>query len=581
MKYALIMLILGAALARNTPARQEPAKTSSNQTEGRSRLVGAITGRVIGAEGQPLAGVRVVAFRIAENDRRPHAAVSDDDGNFKLDGLSAGAHILFAAAPGYVYADISLGGFLHFIGENVIIGLVKGSVITGRVTDEVGEPLVGVAVRAHRIRDLEGKKAGSESFSRTAGLTDDRGIYRLFGLMSGVYLVSTDSSDGTYAINGVQIRKDAPTYYPSTTRAAAGEITLHAGEEVSAIDIRHRGDPGRTVSGRVDSGETVSSPPYQIVLVRLRGRESGGFESATSAVKSGGFVFYGVPDGEYELTASRGADEGEAGSSATRRIEVKGTDLNGVELKLAPQGAIAGRIVIASSSAPKGCAIDNAHQQTRRRQVIEEILLSADRDEPEQRKSQYFITRSLHAPNEKGEFVLKDLEGGRYRIVAYLPEGSWYLSSISAAGAAKSATEIGRNGIALKSGEKVSGVEVTIAEGAAALDGRVVPDKEGGKLPSSLRACLVPAEAESADDLMRYAEADVRSDGSFVLKNIAPGKYLIHARIAERGENDDELRPASWDAGARARLRREAAAAGNAIELQPCSRTKDYVLHWK
>jgi hypothetical protein len=38
---------------------------------------------------------------------------------------------------------------------------------------------------------------------------------------------------------------------------------------------------------------------------------------------------------------------------------------------------------------------------------------------------------------------------------------------------------------------------------------------------------------------------------------------------------------AAWDAAARAKLRREAMAAKNEIELQPCGRVKDYALKWR
>jgi hypothetical protein len=198
--------------------------------------------------------------------------------------------------------------------------------------------------------------------------------------------------------------------------------------------------------------------------------------------------------------------------------------------------------------------------------------------------------------NEKGEFALKNLEAGRYRIAANLPDDGWRIRAITqsgqsvagttkqsagVAGASKSAVDAARNGIAIKPGEKLSGVEMIIAEDAATLNGRVVPSKDGVKLPSSLRAHLIPAEAAGADDVIRYAETDVRDDGSFEFKHIAPGKYLLLARrIAEKVANDDQVRPVAWDAVERAKLRREAMAAKNEIELQPCGRVKDYALRF-
>jgi hypothetical protein len=195
-------------------------------------------------------------------------------------------------------------------------------------------------------------------------------------------------------------------------------------------------------------------------------------------------------------------------------------------------------------------------------------------------------------PNKKGEFALKDLEAGGYRIMADLPSAGWRVRAITrsvagtvkrsgeaTAGAARSRLDVWRGGVTIKPGEKLSGVEVIVAEDAATLEGRVVPAKDGMKLPSPLRAHLIPAEAASADDVIRYAETDVRGDGSFGFKHIAPGKYFLHMRQApENDASDDQAIGIAWDAVKRVKLRREAASAKNEIELKPCQRVKDYVL---
>src|SRR4029453_14485713 len=99
------------------------------------------------------------------------------------------------------------------------------------------------------------------------------------------------------------------------------------------------------------------------------------------------------------------------------------------------------------------------------------------------------------APDEKGEFILRGLAAGRIRIKADLPDEGWDVPAITrpAPGAVKKRVDASRNGIAIKAGEKLSGVEVVIAEGAASLNGRVVPAKEGSKLPSRSRVHLIPA----------------------------------------------------------------------------------------
>jgi hypothetical protein len=607
MKRLMIFLLIAvcAAPARTSLGRQAVANTApSSQTErtpARQNREGAITGRVIGPDGQPAPNARVVALRISETSGSWLSTVVADDGNFKLTGLSPGIYILLAHAPGYVSAETPAEETFHRIGESVTIGLVKGGVITGRVTDEAGEPVVSVSVTCHRLRNLEEKTTGSrlDIFDYgTGGVTDDRGIYRVYGLQPGRYIVSVNSDDGA------QIRRDSPTYHPSATRDTAAEINVRSGEEVSGVDIRHRGDRGHVVSGSV-SGEIKSPTSYVHVPVTLNGGGDGRLEDRTWTSNTSGFAFYGVPDGAYELIVTRGSDDGETSGSARRRVLVKGADVSGVELKLAPRGSIAGRVVIESSTPPKRCAIrdDRAENQASgqiqerivRRPVVEEVLLMAHRDDPNHRATMsQFGGPELHlgSPSEKGEFALKNLEAGRYNIMADLPDDGWRVRAINqsvaravkqsggaTAGAPRSPVDVPRDGVTIKPGEKLSGVEVIVAEDATTLGGRVVPAKDEAKLPSSLRAHLVPAEVASADDVIRYAETDVHGDGSFEFKHVAPGRYLLLTRrVAEKEAGADQTHPLAWDVMERVKLRREAAAAKIEIELKPCQRVRDYIL---
>lgn len=597
MKHITILLLMAlcAAPARTFHGFQDPAKTPpSNKVEGnpaRQNREGAITVRVIGPDGQPMADAVVFAYRIDESSGPPHSAAAADDGNFKLTGLPPGIYGLEAHAPGYISAETSAETRIHRIGENVTIGMIKGGVITGRVTDEAGEPIVGVSVACYRLRDAEGRTTGSRSdgVDNRSGATDDRGIYRVYGLPPGAYVVNI--GDGA-SEDDSQIRHDAPTYYPSATRDTAAEVNLRGAEEVSGIDIRHRGDRGHIVSGSV-SGKIESPSSYGSVSVTLSAVNGGRAEIAVSTSDRGRFVFYDMPDGVYELTAALWGDGDETSSSARRLVSVRGADLSRIELKLAPHGSISGRVIIEASTTRGRCAINDGpaetsasgriQEQVGRMSVVEEILLIAYPDDSDQRAQTPRLgprDGDEAPPNKKGEFALKDLEAGRYQIGADLPDENWYIRAITQAASPKP-IDVARAGITLKQGEKISGIEMIIAQGAASLSGKLVPSREGAQQPKRLRIHLIPAETADADDLLRYAEAPVRGDGSFEFKHIAPGKYLLHARQAsEKEANDDQSRPLAWDAVERAKLRREAAAAKNEIELKVCERVKEHVLRW-
>jgi hypothetical protein len=418
--------------------------------------------------------------------------------------------------------------------------------------------------------------------------TDDRGVYRLYGLEPGVYVVCA-SNDQAGLSGGFYHGRDVITWHPSSPRATAAEITVRSGDEVAGADIRHREERGYTISGTIigDAASASMSERITIMLTSGADRRLVGMTSRHS-VKS--FAMSGVPDGEYEIIAFLpNPREIDFASSAPRRVIVKGSDVSGIDLRLAPPASISGRVKIESPIAGKNPCDDGA--QAKDRAVIGDILLSAT-PEDESRPSieslapyfRYLRGVMGGAPDEQGSFTLSGLPAGRFRIKPDLPDDGWYIRAVTqpASGAARKPIDASRNGIALKSGEKLSGVEVILAEGAASLNGRTVPANEESKLPSRLRVHLIPAEVSAADDVLRYAETMARADGSFEFKHLAPGKYLLHTRQApEKEANDDQARPIAWDAAERAKLRREAEAAKNEIELKACERLKDYVLKWK
>ena len=89
---------------------------------------------------------------------------------------------------------------------------------------------------------------------------------------------------------------------------------------------------------------------------------------------------------------------------------------------------------------------------------------------------------------------------------------------------------------------------------------------------------LVPAERDQANNVLRYSEVIVNSDGSFALTNLAPGRYFIVSRIKPETAAAVRSRDLAWDATARAKLRTAAEAANNIVELKPCQRLADYSL---
>jgi hypothetical protein len=199
-------------------------------------------------------------------------------------------------------------------------------------------------------------------------------------------------------------------------------------------------------------------------------------------------------------------------------------------------------------------------------------------------------------PNNQGDFTMRNLSPAQYRLNSRSLAKYWYLKSITlppAPSAAKAPATKGpaakggqavrlvdaaRTWTTVKSGERVSGLVITFAEGAASLKGQVKPP-EGQKLPPKLFVYLVPAEPEKADDVLRFFVSLADPAGSFTLSNLPPGRYLTLAKAGGESESGvlSKLRLPD-EAESRSKLRQEATLAKIETELKPCQNVTDYSL---
>ena len=182
------------------------AKPAQASKEARADSARSIKGRVTDDAGQPVedaevfllpAGSMSAQGSIEALNIRPTS--TDDEGKFEIDNVGSGAYSLMAFAPGYVTVPGSSidGGVQRYYrpGDFVSVRVVKGGVIAGTITNEMGEPMVAARVRVIRVRDIEGRPARMRPSSPAHFIedwrTDDRGQYRIYGLEPGSYVVST------------------------------------------------------------------------------------------------------------------------------------------------------------------------------------------------------------------------------------------------------------------------------------------------------------------------------------------------------------------------------------------------------
>ena len=552
---------------------------------------GTINGRVVNEGGQPLLGATVYV-RPAGPATQARTTVTDSEGNFKVSNLDSAVYRVSAWLPAYTTTPRDPDDPANYYrpGDSVRLELIRGGVITGTVTTVTGEPVVAVRVRAYLVRDADGQTPSGAITSFGEGSTDDRGVYRIYGLAPGTYLVYAGGSGSSPGYWIDAYGSDAPTYAPSSTRNNAAEIIVRGGEE-SSVDIRYRGEPGHTVSGTVRSQGTNS---VNLTLVPVG---SGFMPAGSTYLPSGsrGFTFTGVANGDYELVAQetvspravspQAVSFPEMASSEPRRITVKGADIAGLELTTKPLASISGRIALEPTKAPE-C-------QGKRQPLFSETLVSLQGNDTasEKDQSQYFrLYRSPASPDKEGDFLLRNVLTGQYTFNLRFFAHYWYLQSISlanppAGAIAKSAqtnrrVDAAGNWTTVRFGDRIAGLTITLAEGAATLRGRVtVP--EGSTLPPGLSVYLVPAEREKAGDVLRFFIVAVAFDGSFALTNIPPGLYwaIVKSATANEATMIKLHLPSAEDS--RLKLRREAETSKLEIELKSCVNVTDYQLPFR
>ena len=592
---AFVVMVIGNALVARaqSEALPKPAATpaatpgaTADTKKGTGPITGTIKGRIVSTDGQPLMNATVMAQLLtgsfAVKPTRP-----DAEGRFAVDDLVPGAYILIGTAPGYIDQSVSLGDSnawpRHLIGSNVRINMIRGGVITGLVTNARGEPMVGVPVHA----TVTTSTSATFSFFTGSGVseTDDRGSYRIYGLLPGQYTVSAggEGQFGRFTPSGFD--RDVQTYYPSSTRDTAVPVSVRSGDETTGIDIKYKGTEGHSLSGLV-LGDIPPGGMNGAVTIMLAHAGTSSIAAVGLAIASEQrrpFSFNGVADGEYDLSASYLARPTDNALSGEKHVTVRGGDVTGIELRLASLGSLAGTIKLEPIKQEDKC-------DKRQSQVIE-IVLRIPPDDPKKavNRSPAAIYSGLGQLNEKGEFVLRNLTTGKYRLDIKLPTESWYLRAIDLPAAARAGeskspdaqpaatNSSGWQGVVtIRAGESLSGVSIMVGQDAAGLRGRLAMG--GTAIREGTRVYLVPVERELANNVLRYSQTFVKSDGSFALENLAPGRYLILSRVEAPTDPDTLPRPIAWDAAARAKLRREAEAANTILELKPCQQVVDYEL---
>ena len=345
------LLFIGSAVAGQTPVRDQPQKPSGG--------TGAIRGRVVRADtGEPLrrAQVRIDEWS-AKDQSGPASTMTDAEGRYELTPLPAGSYHLKASRGGYV--EVAYGQRRPFergrpleLGEgavlqNIDFALPPGAVVTGRVVDEIGEPVSHASVSLARRRYIDGER---QLVAQSGSSTDDRGEFRIFGVPAGDYVMIARSEQMEFGSRD-RVRY-VPTYYPGTPVASEAErITVSPGQEMSGIIIALARAATATVRGVVRSSGQGYLGPFTVVTAQeIGGARADGHTAMGTAASDGSFTIAGLLPGTYVMEA-----RSMTGSEfASKEVVVGGSDVAGVSLILSQGVTARGRISFDTGKPPEG-----------------------------------------------------------------------------------------------------------------------------------------------------------------------------------------------------------------------------------
>ncbi|MGP0095821.1 MAG: carboxypeptidase regulatory-like domain-containing protein [Terriglobales bacterium] len=500
------------ALAVFLLAALSPARAQDPATAAKSSSIAGIVVKEPGSEPLKKALVQVVA----EGQGDSYTAATDSDGHFRIDNVTPGHYRVFIERSGF--AGVNARGVKSDVNvvaiqagrsvEDLVFHMSPTAIVSGRVTDEDGDPMSGVRVLA--LRKKSGKSA-REGIGTAA--TNDLGEYRLAGLFPGQYWILAlpppdfrdyerqqksppgDNQPDTRYMN---------TYYPGTYDATqASAVVLKAGDE---MPVNLTLVPARTYRVR---GVVTGVAADQKAAVELFSKGGDSYRvNADEIGPDGQFEVRGVAPGTYQLKVSSGAEA--QSLTAHQDVNVVSADVQGLKLVVAPSFAISGHL----------------HSDSALGDLTQFVVNLRLADVPED--AGFFMSQDFFGPNasvdRQGNFNWKNINPGEFIVQLYGADArrNFYLKSVTIGG---------RD---VTTGFPVSGpliLDLTVSPKGGTIEGLVTEKKQGADVVRPVANATVVAVPEEKYRRLpsRFATGSTDQFGSFTIRGLAPGSYSLYA----------------------------------------------------
>jgi large repetitive protein len=509
-----------------------------------------ISGTVVMASAPQTPIGRVLVTISGPGIKSNRTVITDDQGRFVFADLPSGAFTIVAARPPYVSTTfgakrpgrpgtpITVAAGQRVTG--VTIPLARGAAITGTIRNTDGDIARGMRVDVVSL-DTQASPLTPQV------VTDDRGIYRAFGLPPGRYLVAAGANDlpalGVMQFSDEQMdeilarlqRRSgggatpastpgstarpaqprpepaapaptysyAPIYYPGTPdQDQATTIALEDGEERAGVDITLQLVRTVAVTGHVSVAGGALPSSTQVTMNRLGLKGNQPIFTAVntrSPDASGNFKFTGFLPGRYRVTA-RTTSMTPAVYWALADLTLADADVSGVELTLQPGLRMSGRVAFDGGTPSSPIAPLRLVEVTGSTNVPPSGAARAD-----------------------GTFEILNIMPGTYSVMAPGLDSRWSLRSVVVGGRdiLDLPLEIGPAG-------DVTGAVATFTDQHTELSG-VLQSASNVPAPDYFVVVFSPDRSVWRLGARRVQFTRPSTDGRFLFRDLPAGDYLIAA----------------------------------------------------
>jgi protocatechuate 3,4-dioxygenase beta subunit len=469
-----------------------------------------IDGRVINLAGKPLSKATLA---LVGNNRAPglplppaFTTTSGADGSFIFEDVEPNTYRLFVQRAGYlefifsqpdgsVAVEMAAGQQ-----RSIEVKMTAQSFISGKITDEDGEPFPGARASVLRITRVNGKQQLAPLSPVPAG---PDGSFSIGNLTAGRYYLTASDPPGLTQTTQREVstgkrgsERYVTTYYPSALDASgATVIEVPAGGELRNMDIRLQRARVFHIYGRTVDASGAKIPSATLNLLYPGIRDVMG-NAHRAIANDGAFEFNQLLPGTYVIQAS-----GPRNLKGHQTVTISDQNIEDLVLTIAPGADI-----------PLSIRIEGADKQEEakiRNQLGRFTLTSSDS----------VNDNAMAQSNSDGTFVYHNIGAGTYSVGIGGPEGT-YVKSIRF-----DDQDVTRSLLDTTAG--AGALEVVFSAHAAEVTGTIA-DTDSSPMPGVAVTLWTPGLPTAGTiDQARSTASDAM--GKFHFGNLRPGEYRIAA----------------------------------------------------